>query len=173
MGTTGYWIDSRVNKKSAFKVFWWLQNHKFFTHFHGEITGFSRTFHAEITLEFFSEISKFRTWVWKLHFDDTLAQFNCTWIERRGLSQSLELKIYRERRDIPWYTYHDIAISSFMCALLGSIFAQYAADAHNCALHFFFYITSRGILSLHQCCHALIYDSFQSIQLIWVHLLAK
>jgi hypothetical protein len=86
------------------KVYWWLQNHKFFTHFHGEITGFSRTFHAEITLEFFQ--GHFRIFEFECEnrtFHDTLAHFNCTWIEIPWPFPTPKLKNLEGKKG---YTYH-------------------------------------------------------------------
>ena len=55
------------------------QNHGFFTGFHGEITGFSRTFHAEITLVLFQgNFRKLEFVCENCTFPETVAHFNCT-----------------------------------------------------------------------------------------------
>ena len=65
------------------------------------VTPKSRVFHAEITLEFLRTFQNFEFECEHRIFHDTLAQFNCTWIETPWSSQPLFLEIYREKRCIP------------------------------------------------------------------------
>ena len=117
-----HWLLNKFTIEESFckKKYWRLQNHKLFTHFHGEITGCSPLFTLKSRLSFFKEISDFLSLSVKIALSTTHSHsLIAPELKHRGLPNPYSWKSTGKKG-----VYLPLAISSFMCVLGGSIFAQ-------------------------------------------------